>query len=76
MTLIDEINGAKITLRELQRAVAQQQARIKELEYSRFDCDHEWGQPIKNYEHEGEHCIKCGINSIFWECNKPLGESK
>jgi len=26
MTLIDEINGAKITLRELQCAVAQQQA--------------------------------------------------
>jgi hypothetical protein len=74
VTLLDQIEHAEKQRRELAKRLAEQDAMIAELKSYRFECNHDFASALKGYEHEGGHCIKCGINEVFWECNKPEGK--
>lgn len=68
----------RMQLESLQRELAivnEQQRNLSEritaLRVVRVDgCDHNWLPPMKGYEHEGQLCELCGINSIYWQLNK------
>lgn len=70
ITLLDQINQAEKTRWELAKRLAEQDAVIAELKSYRFECDHDFAPALKGYEHEGGHCRKCGINEVYWDCNK------
>lgn len=69
ITLLDRIEHAKKQRREIAQRLAEQDAVIAELNAYRFECDHDFAPAPKGYEHEGGHCVKCGINEVFWEHN-------
>lgn len=71
ITLLDQINHAEKRRRQIAQQLAEQDAMIAELKFYRFECEHEFMAPLPNFEHEGGYCHKCGINQVFWECNKP-----
>ena len=71
MTLLDQIILAEKTRHEIARRLKDQDTLINELRAMRFKCDHDFAPAIMGYEHEGGHCKKCGINEVFWLCNKP-----
>lgn len=70
VTLKEQIEHAEKKRREIAQRLAEQDAVIAELKSYRFECDHNFAPALKGYEHEGGHCIKCGINEVFWEHNK------
>jgi hypothetical protein len=70
VTLLERIEYAEKQRREIAERLAEQDAVIAELKSYRFECDHDFASALKGYEHEGGHCIKCGINAVYWECNK------
>ena len=69
-TLLDQIEDAEKTRREIAKRLAEQDAVIMELKARRFSCKHDFAPAWPGYEHEGGHCRKCGINEVYWECNK------
>ena len=71
ITLLDQINHAEKKRREMAQRLAEQDAMIMELKSYRFECDHDFAPAFPGYEHEGGHCKKCGINEVYWDCNKP-----
>ena len=70
ITLLDQITQAEKTRREIAKRLAEQDAVIAELKSYRFECVHDFAPALKGYEHEGGHCRKCGINEVYWACNK------
>jgi hypothetical protein len=70
VTLLDQINHAEKHRREIAKRLAEQDAAIAALKFYRFECDHDFAPALKGYEHEGGHCTKCGINEVYWLCNK------
>ena len=45
--------------------------KINELHKERVHgCKHEFSKPIPGYEHEGGHCLHCGINEVYYLSNK------
>lgn len=71
MSLLDQINHAEKTRREIARRLAEQDEMIAVLKSYRFECKHEFSKPWPGYEHEGGQCVHCGINEVYWACNKP-----
>lgn len=65
LSLKQQIRLAEQEVRELERAVKAQQSIVNKLLESRVFCIHEWEPAVPNYEHEGKHCSKCGINNIY-----------
>ena len=72
ITLKDQIDTAQKHRREIAQRLAEQDAVIRELESYRWECEHEFAPALKGYEHEGGHCTKCGINEVYWDCNKHI----
>jgi hypothetical protein len=72
-TLLDQIEDAEKERRAIAKQLVEQDVRIAELKARRFECSHDFAPAFPGYEHEGGHCRKCGINEVFWECNKPKG---
>lgn len=70
ISLKDQIEHAEKTRIEMSKRLIEQAQLIAELKSYRWDCDHEFAPALKGYEHEGGHCIKCGINEVYWACNK------
>ena len=71
MTLLEQIQYAEKTRREIAQRLAEQDAMIGELKSYRWKCKHDFAPAMKNYEHEGGTCKLCGINEVYWDCNKP-----
>lgn len=74
ITLLMQIETAEKNRRQIAQRLAEQDAMIMELKSYRFECDHDFAPALKGYEHEGGTCKLCGINEVFWECNKPEGK--
>lgn len=72
ITLLEQINHAEKKRREIAQRLAEQDAVIMELKSYRFECEHDFAPAPKGYEHEGGTCRKCGINEVYWACNKDL----
>lgn len=70
ITLLQQIQHAEKTRRELAQRLAQQDAMIAVLKSYRWECNHDFAPAFPGYEHEGGTCRKCGINEVYWECNK------
>lgn len=70
LTLLERIRVLEHGRREIAKQLAQQDAMIAVLKAQRFECDHDFAPAFPGYEHEGGHCRKCGINEVYWECNK------
>ena len=71
MTLLEQIQYAEKTRREIAQRLAEQDAVIAELKSYRWECKHDFAPAMKGYEHEGGTCKLCGINEVYWDCNKP-----
>lgn len=71
MTLLDQINYAEKTRHQIAQRLMEQDELLAELRALRFECDHDFAPALPGYEHEGGHCKKCGINEVFWACNRP-----
>lgn len=70
MALIDHINQVDATIRELEHALRDMHKYRDELYQERESCEHEFSEPLKNYEHEGGTCTKCGINEVHAACQR------
>ena len=70
MSLFNEINNQKGIIRKLEDELKHAKAVFNMLEGERHDCDHVFSPPMKNYEHEGGICTKCGINEVYACCAK------
>lgn len=66
-----QIQHAQSVRDQLAQRLAEQDQLLRELRKLQMtECDHEFSKPLKGYEHEGGTCIHCGINEVFWECNR------
>jgi hypothetical protein len=70
MTLLMQIEHARAHLRAMQQRLKEQERLIQELEDLRADCQHEWDEGVKGYEHEGRTCKLCGINELYAPTHK------
>ena len=70
MSLIKEIEHAQTLLRLAEQEVRARKDIIAKLEGQRSQCRHIFRPAVKGYEHEGGHCIECGINEVYAYCNK------
>ena len=71
MTLLDQINHAEKTRREIAKRLMEQDEVLSTLRAYRFECKHDFSPALEGYEHEGGTCKLCGINEVFWDHNKP-----
>jgi predicted metal-dependent RNase len=76
ITLKDQIDTAQKKQWEIEQRLKEQKELIQYLENLRWDCDHDFAPALKGYEHEGGHCKKCGINEVYWDCNKNYHTTK
>jgi hypothetical protein len=65
VNLKQKIEDARRELLHKERAVKLYQKYVYDLERERAWCNHVWGDPIKNYEHEGRLCLECGVNELM-----------
>ena len=72
-TLLDQIEDAEKERWVIARQLMGQDELLVALRARRFECSHDFAPALPGYEHEGGYCRKCGINEVFWECNKPKG---
>jgi hypothetical protein len=70
MTLLEQINQQQQVVHAAEDARREAAVQLNKLLDQRMDCDHDFSKPLKGYEHEGGHCVKCGINEVFWACTK------
>ena len=68
--LKDLIDTAKKSVYQTEQRLLVEKATLEKLESYRWECEHEFSPALKGYEHEGGHCTKCGINEVYWDCNK------
>lgn len=59
---IAEMHKQLLTMRE---DVYNFEKKLRKLEDSRVDCQHEWDNGVRGYEHEGVYCTNCGINDMY-----------
>lgn len=71
MTLLDQINYAEKTRLQIKNRLFEQDQLIAELKTLRSKCNHDFAPALEGYEHEGGTCKLCGINEVYWLCNKP-----
>lgn len=64
MSLKDEIEAKRKEIASLEQAISDRKRELTALENSRVNCEHSYDLPARHYEHEGSHCIKCGINEL------------
>ena len=64
MNIRSQIERAEGELFDLLAEIEIKRKHIKQLRAQRDGCFHVWDKPLKNYEHEGCRCMKCGINSL------------
>ena len=63
----DLIEGKETIVRELKKSIFSLEKDIANLkEEAVTKCNHKW-KTLKNYEHEGGNCIKCGLNQLYVE---------
>ena len=63
----DQIAKRRSEIRELQDKIASLNKEVFSIEREAITkCNHEW-KTLKNYEHEGGNCIKCGLNQLYVE---------
>jgi hypothetical protein len=65
LTLKEQIRQAEIELSLRENSVNVLKKALHDLRNTRADCNHEWDQGIKGWEHEGRACILCGVNECF-----------
>lgn len=70
MNLISAIKIQKEIIRKLEDDLKNARFALEGMLEERGDCDHEFSAPMKNYEHEGGTCVKCGINEVYACCSK------
>lgn len=70
MNLISAIKIQQGVIRKLEDDIKNARFVLEEMKKEQGDCDHEFTPPIKNYEHEGGTCVKCGINEVYACCSK------
>jgi hypothetical protein len=64
-TLKEQIAEAKYEISQRREAIKVYERLVTFLEEQRVNCDHEWDAGVKGWEHEGVHCVKCGINDQY-----------
>lgn len=64
-TIKEKIDDKRKELQQAREAAWRVEKELRLLEESRVDCEHVWDNGVKGYEHEGVHCIKCGINDMY-----------
>lgn len=65
---LTQLGELKLQLQQTLRSI---DSKITELHNERFNgCQHEFSKPVPGYEHEGGHCLHCGINEVYYLSNK------
>lgn len=70
MSLKTEIDQLSQRIGVIEQQLIEQRKQLQALMSLRFDCKHNFIPPHPNYAHEGGTCSECGINEVFWACNK------
>lgn len=70
-SIYQQLTQLELLKGQMQKALQDIQNKIFDLKQDRINaCHHEFSKPVPGYEHEGGHCLHCGINEVYYLSNK------